>query len=465
MGSNRTCTVVSVRGALTVGLLLIAALPPAPLRGEVGGGVLSAQSALKTISHHRSFAASNYCIYPDENLPKLTPAPKGKKPFYISHYGRHGSRYLNDRKAFDKPLRMLQQADSIGQLTTTGRKVLETVQRIINDSENRWGDLTGFGHKQHNDIARRMTENFPEIFSGDAHIDARSTTVNRCILSMGAAMQELARNNQRLQISMEATKRDLWYMNFQDPLLRKNAMTPEAEQAYNAFSTPLDGNPRLMKLVFQEPDSVRAFVDEAWFNYYLIKMGLFQLNTINYLDTYLTDIFTDEEIHRLWQQENAWWYIQHGFCPLNGGRQPYTQRHLLRKIINDADSCLRLEKPGAQLRFGHETVLLPLTCLIGLKLGPDKYDTPETQFDLETADLSELERRGWWGTRAFPMGSNIQFIFYRHDPSDQDVLFKVLLNEREATLPIETDHPPYYRWEDFRKHYLKKLDDYEQTLK
>ena len=24
---------------------------------------------------------------------KMTPAPKGYKPFYISHYGRHGSRY------------------------------------------------------------------------------------------------------------------------------------------------------------------------------------------------------------------------------------------------------------------------------------------------------------------------------------------------------------------------------------
>ena len=25
--------------------------------------------------------------------PQLTKAPKGYKPFYISHYGRHGSRY------------------------------------------------------------------------------------------------------------------------------------------------------------------------------------------------------------------------------------------------------------------------------------------------------------------------------------------------------------------------------------
>ena len=60
------------------------------------------------------------------------------------------------------------------------------------------------------------------------------------------------------------------------------------------------------------------------------------------------------------------------------------------------------------------------------------------------------------------MGSNLQFIFYRSDINDKDVLFKVLLNEREATLPIPTDVAPYYHWKDFREHYLKKVDAYEE---
>ena len=60
------------------------------------------------------------------------------------------------------------------------------------------------------------------------------------------------------------------------------------------------------------------------------------------------------------------------------------------------------------------------------------------------------------------MGANVQFIFYRKNPKDQDVLFKVLLNEEEATLPIPTDCAPYYHWSDFREHYLKKLNDYQE---
>ena len=52
---------------------------------------------------------------------------------------------------------------------------------------------------------------------------------------------------------------------------------------------------------------------------------------------------------------------------------------------------------------------------------------------------------------------NLQFIFYRSDPKDQDVLFKVLLNEEEATLPLQPVSGPYYRWSDFRQYCLDKL--------
>jgi len=412
---------------------------------------ISAQSVFDIIELNHSFAASNYSIYPDTVLPSLTPAPEGKTPFYISHYGRHGSRYIDNRKGFDIPYKMLCSADSLNELTETGQMVMRNMRLIFADTENHWGDLTSYGQRQHRGIARRMLEHFPEVFSGDAHVDARSTVVPRCILSMGSALHVMSTMNPQLRISMNASQQDMWYMNHQDPVLRKNGMTPEATKAYNQYIEPRQHNERLMEMLFVHPDSVREVVNDIWLNYYLIKMGLFQLNTHLHKHTYLTDIFTSEEIYRLWQWENIWWYIMHGACKLNGGHQPYTQRYLLRQIIADADSCIRQERPGAQLRFGHETVLLPLTCLIGIN-----------GFDLETNNLNELEEKGWWASKVFPMGSNLQFIFYRKDIHDEDVLFKVLLNEREATLPIPTDVAPYYHWKDFREHYLKKIEAYEE---
>ena len=47
------------------------------------------------IAANRYLAGSNYLDY-DRQLPTkpLTPALKGYEPFYMSHYGRHGSRWL-----------------------------------------------------------------------------------------------------------------------------------------------------------------------------------------------------------------------------------------------------------------------------------------------------------------------------------------------------------------------------------
>ncbi len=415
---------------------------------------LRAQAVLDIIRQNPSYGASNYCVYPEAIDCTLTPAPAGKRPFYISHYGRHGSRYINDRKGFDIPYNMLCHADSMGELTPAGRKVLERVRLIIKDSDKRWGDLTGFGGQQLRNIAHRMVTRFPEVFSDSAHIDARSTLVNRCMLSMGTALQEMAIMNNRLQIDMNARKRDMWYLNHQDQLLRHSRMSPEAQRALDAYTATRGKNQRLMELLFVNPDSVRKVVDEEWLNFYMIKIGLFQMNTDNDMGKMLADLFEPDDIYRLWQKENAWWYIQHGATPLNGGHQPYSQRFLLRKIIQDADSCLQLEKPGVQLRFGHETVLLPLVCLLGVN-----------GYDLEVSDLEQLEVRGWWGSSVFPMGANLQLIFYRSDKDDPDVLFKVLLNEREATLPLKTDCAPYYHWQDFRTYYLEKLRRYDEVRK
>ena len=83
---------------------------------------------------------------------------------------------------------------------------------------------------------------------------------------------------------------------------------------------------------------------------------------------------------------------------------------------------------------------------------------------LTTHDLNQLEPNGWVNYRIVPMASNLQFIFYRHSEQDSadDVLFKVLLNENEATLPLPTDQAPYYKWSDFRSYCLKKLEAYEE---
>ena len=410
-----------------------------------------AQSVIDLIKQRPSYASCNYDVYPDSITAKLTPAPAGKKPFYISHYGRHGSRYISNRSGFDTPYFMMLHADSLDELTPTGQQVLRHMNNIMRNTEGRWGELTGYGKQQMQNIGRRMAERFPEVFHPGANVTCISTVVPRCIESMGSAAMEMLQVCPQLHITMQASKRTQWYMNYQDKKLRKNFMTPEAQKALDAYTATRMGNTRLMELIFKNPDIAEEFVNQEDFSYYLMKMGLFQLNTNFNRNTNLIGLFNTNDLYRMWQVDNAYWYLQHGACKLNGGNQPYTQRHLLKKMIADADSCIKLPDPGAQLRFGHETVLLPLVCLIGVN-----------GFDFSTDNLDELEGHGWWCSSVFPMAGNLQFIFYRSNPKDKDVLVKVLLNEVEATLPISTDCAPYYHWSDFRQYCLNKLAAYKQ---
>ena len=92
-----------MKNKVLVFLLFVAVLLP-----------VKAQTALSYIERSRNFAAGNYSIYPDSLIPPQTPAPEGYQPFYLSHYGRHGSRYINDAQAFNIPRQMLLKADSLG---------------------------------------------------------------------------------------------------------------------------------------------------------------------------------------------------------------------------------------------------------------------------------------------------------------------------------------------------------------
>ena len=50
----------------------------------------------------------------------LTKAPSGYKPFYISHYGRHGSRYYWNSLLYRELDSLLNKAHELKQLTAAG---------------------------------------------------------------------------------------------------------------------------------------------------------------------------------------------------------------------------------------------------------------------------------------------------------------------------------------------------------
>ena len=193
-----------------------------------------AQSVQEDLKRDIRYSASNQMAYPTPTQ-ALTPAPEGYKPFYISHYGRHGSRYLINPKDYSYPHEVLKSADSAGVLTPLGKNVLKRYEIIRQEADNRYGELTPLGAEQHRQIARRMYERFPEVFEGNVWVDAKSTVVIRCILSMTNELTELTRLNPKLRIRHDASMHDMYYMNFNDKELLKKKWNKESNDVYEKY--------------------------------------------------------------------------------------------------------------------------------------------------------------------------------------------------------------------------------------
>ena len=351
------------------------------------------------------------------------------------------------KKAYDVPYFSLLKAKQEGKLTAKGEETLAKVKMIREEAKGRDGELTPLGALQHQGITRRMMERFPEIFAGNTNIEARSTLVIRCILSMENGLQQMLRMNPKLHIFHDASEHDMYYMNQDDRYLDSLKNSVGIKVALQEFAQKHVSYSRVMQELFNDPAWVKQNINQSDLNRKLYKMASSIQGTELRGKVSLYDLFTEEELYQNWLNANISWQMAYGNSPYTGNVQPFSQRNLLRNIIQKADSCIALPHPGATLRYGHDTMVTPLTCLLDLNGYGEEIKDPE-----------KIASQ-WWDYKITPMATNLQFVFYRNKAND--VLVKVLLNEDEATLPIKSDVAPYYHWNDFREYCLKKLAGYK----
>jgi len=389
-------------------------------------------------------SANNYQAYPDKYLPTLTAAPEGYEPFFINHYGRHGSRWLISDGSYSFPIQALERGARNHKLTPRGQQVLDILHRVHAASKGRLGELSDIGHEQHRGIAERMYRNFPQVFQDGAPVEARSTVVIRCILSMQNEVDVLATLNPRLHITTDASEATMYYMNYNDTIVTqlRRSCNATIEHYRDRWVNP----DRLLRRLFTD----QRFVRDSITNPRQLMLNLFDVASNmqshhEFENVNLYDLFSQDEIYSIWRYNNVRWYFLSGETPLTQCRVDYNQANLLRNFVEDADRALTREgAAGASLRFGHESVVLPLCCLMGLNGA-----------DYQTTNLETLDQH-WATYKIFPMAANVQLVYFRKAGSD-DVLVLPLLNEHEATLPIDTDVAPYYHWSDVRDHFLNKL--------
>ena len=410
-------------------------------------GTATAQTAQEELKDNRYLSGSNYLDYDRQlSTTPLTPAPKGYEPFYMSHYGRHGSRWLIGEGDYTTPLNILRDAHQAGKLTAEGEAVLKKLEDFFPTTVKRLGELTTVGERQHHGIGSRLARNFPEIFKAkNVPIDARSTVVIRCILSMEAECEELAAANPTARIHNDVSESLQYYLN-QGWSDRLRQASHEGRKVRNQYEQKYSHPERLMKLLFNDQqyvyDNIRA--SSLMRQLFEIAANMQSHDT----DIELYSLFTDEETYDQWRMRNIGWYLDYAAAPQTGAIMPFSQLNLLKNIIETADTVRQTQ---ATLRFGHEVCVMPLACL--LELG---------QCGAQVENLDTLDRV-WRNYRIFPMACNIQLVFYRPKKGKKgDILVKALLNEREMTMPGKPVSGPYYRWDDLRQYYLERINNFEE---
>ena len=79
-------------------------------------------------------------VYP-YHTNKYTKAPKGYLPFYISHFGRHGSRYLTNENDYLSVLNLFKSAEYSNNLTSLGKGALKRIEKICDSVNGTTGPL------------------------------------------------------------------------------------------------------------------------------------------------------------------------------------------------------------------------------------------------------------------------------------------------------------------------------------
>ena len=357
---------------------------------------------------------------------KYTPVPKGYKPFYISHYGRHGSRWMPKDSRYEW---IAAQFEDESNLTDFGLEVKRRLQPALENARGNGGKLTPLGAEQHRQIAHRMYRRFKEIFrQKDIHISARSSTSPRCAASMRAFCEQLRKLNPALDIVEETDQKYMYYIAYTSP-------EEEELERDTVVRCKVTGE-RLAGTLYKDPSKQKE-PDKLLSELHTLASSM---QDIPLKDSFW-DLFTEEEIQAVYDMNNTRMRLVNGIDPFNHDIPARCAASLWQNIVETADSVIATGTSTATLRFGHDTCLYHLLSLIGFFNGVSNL-------------MDEI----------LPMGANLQIIFYRN--AQGHVIVKFLHNEKEVKyneiLCFENKpafEPPYYDWEYIKQrcaHWLEK---------
>lgn len=395
---------------------------------------------------------------------KNIPVPAGYTSVFINHVGRHGARHLTKTVESTFAYNLLFQADSAGQLSGDGLKLKEMVLALQKAEDGNTKSVSGEGRLELEGIGKRMGKNYSGIFAGGATLNIRITKEARTKQSADAFLQGL---NKNISPPLSAD------YHTDDTNLRFYDLSP----GYKKFEDAIDSNEPKMSFDKQlhlnginNAVSSRFFKPEFLNKLNALQKGKFVSDLLGFAtivyslqaeiskaglsmkDVDFKSFFTCDQLTALSISDSADEYLKKGPGADNNGIQVRVAVPLLVDFIKSADDFIKSGKYNAELRFAHAETIAPFAALLQIA-GADKSGT----------NLGQISKV-WQASKVIPLSSNIQWIFYKKNGSEE-YLVKILLNEKESSITgLVPVRKSYYKWKDLRTFYMKKLASYHVKL-
>lgn len=423
------------------------------------------EAVRESISKYPNLALPTYSTYPSIPLGEIAAAPEGFEPFYFTLVGRHGSRYDQSERRFKSILSVYRKADSLGILTEQGKHLYAHIAEIEAAQEGRSGELSELGYNQWLGIAHRAYKNFAPVFA-EGSIEGKSSTSLRCLLSLVAFNQGIKEHSPQLAIYQQARKSELaivrpLYDNPNTPELARKIHKECGEKGewnknLSVWMKESDASSFLSKVTTDRKRLIKECGGKSYFNVlrYSFRALLFGENFELGDRELLTELFTPEEMYRIYVHQTAKWVN----TSVGRGKdevEMYSSfmRPMVDDIVAKCNAAIEGKNPHiANLRFTHDSYVGPLLSVMGYEGCVPQYNT-----DIELATTSFN-----FGT-VVPMAANLQIVLYRNKRGE--VLVRSLVNERDAYLPIKCATAPFYPWKAFCKHLEENFKELEKVQK
>lgn len=374
-------------------------------------------------------------LYPFNAQDPLPSAPKGYEPFFIEHYGRHGSRFAYSNRYYLMFKRAMDQAEAKGVLTAYGQALKDDFDSHFTHYMQRVGDLTPAGWNQHERLGREMVHDYPGIFrDSDCSVFASSSDSRRAMMSMSAFGIGMVRACPSLNIREEQGN---VYLDGTQPKSANNPFRLEYpskpfpfSESCSEFCLRKTGNcPSLLRRLFTDPDAALAGIDKAEFlrRLFILVQGMNSLENVDRTD--FGGLLTPWETAALWEVDNYLRFEE--YYPYEPQTVP-----VIRDIVRDIDWAMENGEKGATLRFGHDHVIVPMFWLMNVNGYSRRPQSPN--------DISSCFKN-----IDCPMAGNIQMVFYK---GPGDVLVNIRIHGRNAVVDgLEPVCPGFYKWKEYRK--------------